>query len=125
MSNDFTLEFCEYFINVNHPAKYEITPEGLSRLWKAIGDACKRHNCRRVLSEAQTPPERRLGTTAAFLSAEDAITSVPGLIMACFFRGYKADDTTEFFKMVAHNRGARIEFFSNREEALEWLSQAQ
>ena len=46
---------------------------------------------------------------------------VPGLAMACFVQGHVPDEQTEFFKTAAMNRGVRVEFFSNREEALRWL----
>jgi hypothetical protein len=57
----------------------------------------------------------------AFISGEQISQSVSGLLMACYFQGYKADELTEFFKTVARNRGTSVEFFSDLEEALRWL----
>ena len=121
MTTNFTLEFHGNYIRVQHPEDYEITPKGQYQLWTAIAEACKKYNCRRVLAESPAPPKRSMSTMDAFRSAEKAMQSAPGLSMACCFPGYKPDETTELFKTAAFNRGVRIEFFSKREEALNWL----
>jgi hypothetical protein len=38
----------------------------------------------------------------------------------CFVR-YKPDEISELFRQAARNRGANVEFFTNREAALVWL----
>jgi hypothetical protein len=77
-----------------------------------------------VLVEAPSP-SRKMDTTAAFESGTRVSQVAPGLKVAMFFLDYKTDELTEFFKTVARNRGTRIEFFGDKESALEWLGVAQ
>jgi len=121
MNHDFTLEFRGDHIHVQHAEDYEISPESLTRLWQAVNEACEKYNCRRVLAEATTPPRRVMSMMDAYRSAIQAM-KIRGLNMACSLAGYVPDQQTEFFKTSALNRGVRIEFFSDRAQALEWLS---
>ncbi len=121
MSINFALEFRGDHIHIQHPPDYEITPKGQEKLWAELAEACKKYDCRRLLAEASTPPRRRMGTVDAFESAGRAVQSAPGVSLACCFPGYKSDETTEFYKTAAYNRGVRVEFFSSRDEALKWL----
>ena len=66
-------------------------------------------------------PSRRMDMAGAFVSGDKLAQSIAGLYMACFFEGYETDELTEFFKTVARNRGAMVEFFNTREEAFRWL----
>lgn len=121
MSTSFTLDFDDDYIRIRHPDGYEITPESQRQLWSEIGEACRKYNCRRVLAESPAPPLRSMNQLDAFKSAGQAAEASSGLRVALYFQGYQADDTTEFFITSAYNRGVRIEFFSSRDEALEWL----
>ena len=44
--------------------------------------------------------------------------------MACRFEGQAPKKLVDFLKLVASNRGGRVEFFSNLDEALRWLGVA-
>ena len=121
MNTSFTLDFVNDYIRIQHPRNYEITPESQQKVWAAIGEACRKYNCHRVLAETTVPPKRNMTQIDAFKSATLAANASSELRLACFFPEYKTDETTEFFITVAYNRGVRIEFFSNREEALKWL----
>jgi hypothetical protein len=90
------------------------------RLWTDLAEFIRIYKCRRVLSEGLMP-SRRMNMAGAFVSGEQISQSVSGLLMACYFEGYQPDELTEFFKTVVRNRGASIEFFSDREEAMQWL----
>jgi len=120
MNTSFTMEFCGTYIHVQHAPGYEISPENMNRLWTDLAGFISKYNCHRVLSEGLMP-SRKMNMAGAFISGEQISQTVSGLLMACFFQGYKADELTEFFKTVARNRGTTIEFFSNREEAMQWL----
>jgi hypothetical protein len=121
MSASFTLDFVNDYIRVLHPVDYEITPQSQEHLWAEIGEACRRYDCRYVLAESLTPPRRNMNRLDAFKSAGQAANASSDLRMAFFFPDYKTDDTTEFFITSAYNRGVRVEFFSDREEAVKWL----
>ena len=121
MSTGFSLDFIGNYIRIQHPVDYEITPESQRQLWTAIGEASRKYNCWRVLAESPAPPQRNMNTLDAFRSAGQAANASSMLRVACVFPGYSTDETTEFFITAAYNRGVRIEFFSDRNEALYWL----
>lgn len=121
MDTNFTLDFASDYINVRYPANYEITPENQQKLWEDVRKACRQHNCHRVLAESPTPPKRNMSQTDAFKSAGQAAKASRELRVACLYSNYQPDEITEFFITVAYKRGIRIEFFSEREEALKWL----
>ena len=119
-SSESTLEVREGYLFARLVPGFEITPDRMNRLWKEIGEACLRHGVRRVLTEG-TVSGRRMTTMDSFENAAAAARMVPGLAMACFVQGHAPDEQTEFFKIAAMNRGVRVEFFNNRDEALRWL----
>jgi hypothetical protein len=121
MDTNFTLDFVNDYIRIQPPRTFEITPESQQRMWTVIGEACRKYNCHRVLAESAFPPKRNMTQIDAFKSASQAANASCDLRLACLYPEYKKDETTEFFINAAYNRGVRIEFFSEREEALEWL----
>lgn len=121
MNPGFTLDFASDYINVRYPTNYEITPENQQKLWAVVREACRQHNCHRVLAESPTPPKRNMTQIDAFKSAGQAAKVSSELRVACLYSDYQPDEITEFFVTVAYNKGIRIEFFSEREEALKWL----
>jgi hypothetical protein len=118
--SESTLEVRDGYLYARLVAGFEITPDRMNRLWKEIGEACALHGMRRVLTEG-TVSGRRMTTMDSFENAAAAARLAPGLAMACFVQGHVPDQQTEFFKIAAMNRGVRVEFFSNRDEALRWL----
>jgi len=120
LDSEITLEVREGYLYARLVPGFEINPERMNRLWQAVGDACLKSGMRRVLTEG-TVSGRRMTTMDSFENAAAAARLVPGLAMACFVQGHVSDEQTEFFKIAAMNRGVRVEFFSNRDEALRWL----
>ena len=120
LDSEITLEVREGYLYARLVPGFEINPERMNRLWQAVGDACLKSGMRRVLTEG-TVSGRRMTTMDSFENAAAAARLVPGLMMACFVQGHVPDEQTEFFKIAAMNRGVRVEFFNNRDEALRWL----
>lgn len=116
----YTIERREGYIHVLHHHGTQITRETSAAVWEELGRICKEENCTNVLVEADAPT-RKMDTTAAFESGTQLSRLAAGLKIALLFHNYKTDELSEFFKTVAHNRGVRIEFFTDREKALEWL----
>jgi hypothetical protein len=114
------MEFNGTYIHITHPADFEITRQGQDRMWAALAKACMKHDCHKVLSECPAPPKRQMTTTDAFMSASQT-TKIKGLLLACWFQDYTPDSKTDFFKLAANNRGAKVDFFNSRESALNWL----
>ena len=121
MSSDFTIVPEDSYIRVVFPGEDRVTSDNVLERWTAIGEACKKHNCRKILVEAQQIV-RQLDTTDV-LKAGGALPEMDlhGIRVAFAVPDYETDDTTKFFETVAHNRGIYISFFKSKEEALSWL----
>ncbi|MBN1364675.1 MAG: hypothetical protein JW976_07720 [Syntrophaceae bacterium] len=120
MSHDFSIDFNGKFIHISHAPDYEICPESNDKMWRELSKACKKYKCLKVLAEGQTQT-RKITSLDAFESGSKASQSIPGLKLAICIYEYIPDEITEFFKNVAYNRGAHIEFFKDKKKALKWL----
>ena len=120
MSTDFRLTPHADYVHVALEPGYEITPPGVTELMMSVSDVCSRQGQRRVLVEG-TVVARRMGTMDSFGAGALAGSMLPGVSLACCFYGYKTDDQSQFFRDVAQNRGVRVDFFNDRDEALRWL----
>ena len=121
MDTNFTFDFAGDYIRMQLPVDYEITAENRSKFWAAIEEACKKYNCCRILAESPTPPKRNMKQMDSLKSAMRAAKVSGELRVAFYFKEYTTDETTEFFVNAAYNMGVRIEFFTDREEAIKWL----
>ena len=117
--NDFEIAFHGDYLHVLHPDNFEISPETNQKIWQAINAACKNHKCLRVLSEGKIN-QRKMKTWNAHESGSQA-GGIRGLRLACLFYGYEPDEMSEFFQTVSANRGVKVEFFTDKSAALEWL----
>jgi hypothetical protein len=120
MSSGFTLEPRDGYLYVQLTPGFEMTPESLSRVWVALCEDCRERGLRRALAEGDNVT-RRLTPMEAFDIASLAARLLPGLSIACVFRGYTPDEQSEFFRTAAMNRGVRMEFFEDLNAALHWL----
>jgi hypothetical protein len=120
MSTDFSLEFTGKYIHIIHAPDYEISPESNEKLWKELSQASKKYKCLKIFAEGATQ-KRRVTSLDAYQSGAQAAEAIPGLKLAICIYEYKPDETTQFFKNVAFNRGANIEFFNDKKKALKWL----
>jgi hypothetical protein len=120
MSSDFSLTFHGKYIHIMHSEDYEISPESNEKLWKELDKACLEYKCLKVFAEGASQ-KRKVTSLEAYKSGIQAAESIPGLKLAICIYEYTTDDTTEFFKNVAYNRGANIEFFNDKKKDLEWL----
>lgn len=120
MSTEFKLTPRADYIHVELAPGYEIRPEGTTQLAFALSDACTRQSQRRVLVEG-TIARRNMGTMDSFGFGSLIGSMLAGVSVAFCLYGYAPDAQTQFFKDVSQNRGARVEFFKDRESALRWL----
>ena len=117
---EFRLEPREGYLYLHLPRGFEMTPESMGRIWRTISDACREHKIMRVLAEGEDV-RRRLSQVDTFDHASLAASLMPGLVVACCFKGFIPDRQTEFFQVAAMNRGVRTEFFQDLNDALRWL----
>ena len=123
MSSGFTLEAREGYLYLQLEPGFEMNRESMIRFWTAVSDACREHGLSRVLAEGDNL-QRRLTPMETFDLAGVASRLLPGLSVACCFRGYLPDEQSQFFKTAALNRGVRAEFFQDLSSALRWLGAA-
>jgi hypothetical protein len=119
LSTDFEIFFRGSYVHILLAENYEITPQGIEKIWKATAEACRAYNCKKVLSEGKIH-SRKLKAWDAYSSGAQT-SEVLGLRQACLFYNYQPDYMSDFFKTVSANRGTTIEFFTNKDEALKWL----
>jgi hypothetical protein len=120
MSSGYTLEPRDGYLYVQLTPGFEMTPESMNIVWVALCEACRERGLRRALVEGDNVT-RRLTPMEAFDIASLAARLLPGLSVACIFRGYIPDEQSEFFRTAAMNRGVRMEFFEDLNAALQWL----
>jgi hypothetical protein len=118
--SDFRLEPREGYLYLHLETGFEMTPASMANIWTTISDASRKHGLRRVLAEGENV-QRRLSTMESFDHAGLAARLMPGLTVACCFRGFVPDQQTLFFRTAAMNRGVRTEFFQDLDAALRWL----
>jgi hypothetical protein len=123
MSPGFTVEPREGYLYMHLAPGFELTPESTTRFWTALSEACREHGLRKALAEGENV-QRKLTPMEAFDIATLAGKLVPGLSIACCFRGYVPDEQSRFFRTAAMNRGVRLEFFQDLNAALRWLGAA-
>lgn len=121
MKTGYSFEFLGNYISVKHSDDFTISFQTMAKFWEDLADFCKTHNCRKVLAEGNVF-KRKMTTVEAFESGNKVGKLILGLWLACAFPEYHPDETTDFFKTVAKNRGVRVEFFQDREAALKWLN---
>lgn len=120
MESGFVLKFHGDFIEIVLPPGFVASPSSMPEIWRIISEACSRIDCRKVLVIAHQF-KRELETAHAFDSGVDASRIMPGILLALCFKGHEPDDLSAFFKTVALNRGATVEFFDDEDAAREWL----
>jgi hypothetical protein len=120
MPSAFTLEIREGYLYLHLEPGFEMTAESTTRMWTTISEACREHGLRKVLAEGDNV-QRRMTALDSFDLASLISKLLPGLSVACCFRGYVPDEQSQFFRTAAMNRGVRSEFFHDLNAALHWL----
>jgi hypothetical protein len=120
MTSAFRLEPREGYLCIHLAPGFDITPDSMTRIWTSLSDVCREHGLRKVLAEGENV-QRKLTAMESFDLAGLAARLLPGISVACCFRGYAPDDQTQFFRTAAMNRGVHMEFFQDLNAALRWL----
>ena len=120
MSAGVTLEPRDGYLYVSLDPGFEMAPLSMTSVWTAICETCRELGLSRALAEGDGVV-RRLTPVESFDIAELAARLLPGLSLACVFRGYVPDEQSRLFQDTAKNRGVRMEFFQDLNAALRWL----
>lgn len=120
MFDNVAVEFCGSYIHVKQPGVFELSsPEGRS-FWARLREICYELDSDTVLIEASAV-EAGGDTMCTFDSGVEASNIVANPTIAICAAGYSPDEGAEFFKTVAINRGAQLEFFASFKNAVSWL----
>lgn len=120
MFDELSLEFKDDYLHLTRGKDFEITPDRMEPFWGYLREQCEHYDCTSILIEAEAPT-RNMDTVAAFTSGVEVASIAPNLWMALCFQGYEPDEISELFRQAARNRGANVEFFTDRDAALSWL----
>lgn len=121
MKTGYSFKFSGNYIYVRHFEDFIVSAQSMNIFWEDLAAFCKTYNCKKVLAEGNIF-KRKMSTVEAFQFGNTAGKKILGLWLAFVFPEYQADVTTDFFKTVAKNRGVRIDFFNDYEDALQWLN---
>jgi hypothetical protein len=120
MGAGFTLEPREGYLYVQLDPGFELNPGNLNRLWIAMSESCRAHGLTKTLSDGEGVT-RNLTPVQSSDLAGLLTRLMPGMAVACCFRGYVPDEQSQAFRAAALGRGVRMEFFQDLNAALQWL----
>src|ERR1044072_9157242 len=120
MNTKFSIEFHLTYLLVHHTQDFEPSAETMKTFWSTLASACQNSDCKLVLWIGKIGA-RRMNLGQIIDSASQAGRVADVLRLACVFENYIPNDKTLFFQTMALRKGARVKYFSTREEALEWL----
>jgi hypothetical protein len=118
-NNGVVITFRDGYLHITHPDNFVILPGDLEGLWNNLAEACKMFDCPLVLNEGNIDLSKLKAFDTYYAGTQAG--EIDCLRMACLFTNHQLDEKSEFFKSVAAHRGALVEFFTDRAEALEWL----
>ena len=128
MKTGFEIKSDEDYLHILLEPDFGCDRHDLEALWKAIEEFPPKEN-QMVLVETAGPGNgdnngcrRNIYITEIYAAASRA-PAVGIRRLAIKLDGFEPDEMSEFFQLVATNRGTNVEFFSESCEALDWLLQ--
>ena len=120
MFDDVAVEFCGSYIHVKQPGALALSAPATNAFWERLRQICDELDSDTVLIEAASVEAGR-DTMSTFDSGVNASLIVENPTIAICSEAYKPNDAAEFFRTVAVNRGAHVEFFTCFQKAVRWL----
>ncbi|MEO8574818.1 MAG: hypothetical protein ABI481_12695 [Pyrinomonadaceae bacterium] len=87
--------------------------------WATIRKICEEYNCKRVLVEGKAPGGER--KPVEVIEAGQRTAAIPNLWLAFHLENYEPTELSELYEVVAASKGVRVKFFTDADEALNWL----
>ena len=116
---DFRTEFCEDHVHVQVGPYYKINSEQRKEFWDNILTTCEVHNTQRILIQGYRP-KAELSTTDVIEAGRQASAKPHVWIAFCLDKLFPADQR-ELFEAVVASRLVRAKFFTEHEQAIQWL----
>lgn len=120
MANSVAVEFCGSYIHVKESGVFELAAPRAKSFWGRLKEICDELDSDTVLIEANSM-DLGADTMSAFDSGVSASEIVNNPTIAICSKDYRPHEIAEFFKTVAINRGAHVEFFTDLHNAVDWL----
>lgn len=120
MRNSFQLNFSKTYSKFVLARNYLITPDNFAELWAIIAELAKNFSCTRILVVSDSPPIAKIKSVRAVLPTMESVRHT-SLKVAYLSSSYTPEKVIEIFKETALANGATIKFFSEEDEAVEWL----
>ena len=119
LDRGFGVQFRDDHVHVELGKDFKPEKGHRQELWNVIGDACEKHETRRVLVEGFLPAGER--ETTDVIDAGQKTATVPNLWLAFAISDFQPTAATELYIAIAASRSVRVKFFTDREQALKWL----
>ena len=119
MDEAFTIEYRGDHVHVQFGESYTADPDWQDELWDRLKAFCEDHDTRRVFAEGVLPAPDR--PPAAVVEAGQKTATIPNLWIAFHFDDYVPTTNTELYEAVADSHGVRVKFFTDRDQAMNWL----
>jgi hypothetical protein len=119
LDKGYQIQFRDDFIHVRLGRVEEVTPEIQANYWASLRRISEEHRCYRVLVEGERPKVEP--TTHQIIQAGMKTGTIPDLWMAYCLNGFEKNDGTELYQAISASQHVHIKFFSDREQALNWL----
>lgn len=119
MDEAFTIEHRGDHVHVEFGKAYTADREWMNELWDQLKAVCDEYDTTRVLAEGVLPWPNR--PAAAVVEASKKTAMIPKLWLAFYFEDYVRNSNTELYEAVADSQGVRVKFFTDREQAMNWL----
>jgi len=117
--SDYNISIRPDYILVERPKDYEVVLDEMPAMLAELSAVCKEADCRKVLILG---PRTHVGLeTMDIYDLGNQIASVR-LQIAIVESHDASDDDESFLETVAFNRGGPIQFFTDEEEAKNWLA---
>ena len=119
MDDAFKIEYRGDHVHVQFGRSYTAEPDWQDELWNLLRGFCDGHDTRRVLAEGVLPAPDR--PAAAVIEGARKAAVIPNLWLAFNFDDFVPTETTELYEVIAASKGVRVRFFTDSEQALNWL----
>ncbi len=118
--NNATVTFEDNYVQIKSSASDVLTSSCIHSNLSVAMSLCVDYACRRILALAEQPSGSGLNCES-IAEAMNRLVILRGVKLACcYFDGVK-DNLRAYTAQVAATHGMTVQFFSDREEALEWL----
>jgi len=119
MDEIFNIEYRGDHVSIRIGPDAQVDEHWQAEYWKRLQEVCEEHGTRRVLVEGYQPKGER--TTEEVAEAGQRTAKIPHLWLAFCLENWKPTAQSELYEAVAASRGVRVKFFSDPDEALNWL----